>query len=86
MQASTVQPLGLSGVAVNAGGQIEFKIDKNRRAKDVTYVVERSTDLVNWAVDTQATSAVVDRKGAIETAVYTAQAGGDRAFFRMRLQ
>lgn len=85
-QASTVQPLGLSGVAVNAGGQIEFKVDKNRRAKDVNYVVERSTDLVNWAVDTQATSAVVDRNGAIETAVYTAQAGEDRAFFRMRLQ
>lgn len=79
-------PLTLTASGSNAmGTQVHLSIPKDRRAREISYVLEKSDDLRTWQADTQATSSVSSRMGAIDTLDFSTPANGDSRFFRIRM-
>lgn len=65
--------------------QIHLSIPKDRRARDISYVLEKSSSLVSWQTDPQATSMVLSRNGAIDTLDFATAGNGEKQFFRVRM-
>ncbi len=80
------RPFTLDSFGVKPGGSdMEFRISRNRRAKDVNYVLEKSADLKNWQADPQASVSVLSRIGDLETVAYASPASPANVFFRLRI-
>lgn len=79
-------PLTLTALGSNATGtQVHLGISKDRRAREISYVLEKSNDLQTWEIDTQATSTVSSRVGAIDTLDFSTPGNGASRFFRVRM-
>lgn len=79
-------PLTLATLGNNASGTpVHLIVTKDRRAREISYVLEKSADLTSWATDTQATSSVINRAGSIETLDFSSPGNGTNRFFRIRM-
>jgi hypothetical protein len=79
-------PLKLAATGDNAAGsQVHLTIPRDRRAREISYILEKSADLTSWQPDPQATSSVVSRAGAIETLDFSTPGTGVSRFFRIRM-
>lgn len=79
--------LGTDGFAMkDSGANVELKITRDRRAKDAGYVLERTTDLVNWNTDATAVQSVFSAAGPKEVLSFTSAASEPKLFFRVRLK
>ena len=67
------------------GSAMELVITKNRRARDISYVLEKSSNMLNWTVDTDATASLISRVGALETTAFSTPATNTTEFFRVRM-
>ncbi|MES2924246.1 MAG: GDSL-type esterase/lipase family protein [Verrucomicrobiota bacterium] len=79
-------PLTLTNVGDNAPGtQVHLIVTRDRRAREISYLLEKSADLTSWQVNTQATSSVISRAGSFETLDFSTPGNGTNRFFRIRM-
>ncbi|MDB6079527.1 MAG: hypothetical protein JWO82_3274 [Akkermansiaceae bacterium] len=81
--ASPFQVKDFSGAA--AGSNVRLTFVENRRAGGVTYVLEKSADLVTWQADTTATNSLLNRAGDSDTVAFDSPVDGAHQFYRVRL-
>lgn len=74
-------PLAVVTLGNNSPGtQLDLSATKDRRARDINYLLEKSEDLKPWEADTQATPSISSRAGAIETLNFRATGTGVTRF------
>ncbi len=80
------KPFGVESFGRSASGTaMELAVTKSRRARDISYVLEKSVNMQSWTVDTDATASVISRVGALETTGFSSPATHTAEFFRVRM-
>lgn|GEM_PF-2152204 len=80
------EPFDFDDIESQSGANLRLKITRNRKAKDVTYALEKSTDLELWEPATGSTTSVDGAFGAIETLSYDTMMEEPFMFFRVRME